>query len=186
MSFQSGNDFKLYSSLFFSVISNQSTGFTPLCSQSANSSQRTFKKVNKTDETKLSCSSEQEGRWVNRKRRAAVCKSRHEKEAKPLYASEAGLLVDGRMCCHDDRPRQQKNRGIQRKDLMAVPAAIPASSPMAMFSITPSKGSLWTITWWLPGTPVQKIIWLNLIKNVLILQCSQCRAKKWSLSRMVL
>lgn len=37
---------------------------------------------------------------------------------------------------------QQKNSGIQRKDLMAVPAAMPASSPKAMFSIKPSKGSL--------------------------------------------
>lgn len=39
---------------------------------------------------------------------------------------------------------QQKKRGIQRKDLIAVPAAIPASSPTATDPITSSKGSLWT------------------------------------------
>lgn len=45
---------------------------------------------------------------------------------------------------------QQKKSGIHRKDLIAVPAAIPASSPTATVPITSSKGSLWTTSWWLP------------------------------------
>lgn len=63
------------------------------------------------------------------------------------FYSRSPLLIWCRRC-HDNC--QQKNRGIQRKDLMAVPAAMPASSPKAMFSIIPSNGSLWTITWWEP------------------------------------
>lgn len=39
---------------------------------------------------------------------------------------------------------QQKKNGIHRKDLMAVPAAIPASRPMATVPISSSKGSLWS------------------------------------------
>lgn len=45
---------------------------------------------------------------------------------------------------------QQKKSGIHRKDLIAVPAAIPASSPTATVPITSSKGSLWTTSWWVP------------------------------------
>lgn len=47
---------------------------------------------------------------------------------------------------------QQKKRGIQRKDLMAVPAAIPASNPNTALSISPSKGSRWTTTRWFPAS----------------------------------
>lgn len=48
------------------------------------------------------------------------------------------------------RTSQQKKRGIQRKDRMAAPAATPASRPRATLSTTPSNGSLWTTTWWVP------------------------------------
>lgn len=69
-----------------------------------------------------------------------------------VFGSRSPLLIRHRRR-HDNC--QQKNIGIQRKDLMAVPAAMPASSPKAMFSIKPSKGSLWTITWCEPWRQAQ-------------------------------
>lgn len=47
-----------------------------------------------------------------------------------------------RLCVALSCQSQQKNMGIQRKDRMAVPAAMPASNPSAKCSKTPSNGSL--------------------------------------------
>ena len=45
---------------------------------------------------------------------------------------------------------QQKKKGIQRKERIAAPAAMPASSPSATCSPMPSYGSLWISMWWVP------------------------------------
>lgn len=100
MSFQSGNDFKLYSCLFFSVISNQSTGFTPLCSQSANSGQRTVTKVNKIDETKLNCSSfraasRKDVELTEREEQQFVKADMRRKQSLSTRLKPASLLTDG-------------------------------------------------------------------------------------------
>lgn len=56
------------------------------------------------------------------------------------------------LSCHLWRSSQQKkNKGIHRKDRMAAPAARPVSNPSATDSATPSNGSLWTTTWWVPS-----------------------------------
>lgn len=98
MSFQSGNDFKLYSCLF--LIFNLNQSFTPLCSQSANSGQRSVTKVNKIDETELKCScfraaSRKDLELTEREEQQFVKADMRRKQSLSPRVKPASLLTEG-------------------------------------------------------------------------------------------